>query len=288
MNKNIVVDVPHDGTSGYDIAKDYLSVDEQTLSGGRDFGAREIFLGHEWALHEVVGECYRDLMDLNRVPRDSSPDGRFKTHGMCLDGSPPGVELWKSARIPGDVKIELQGLGRTYKLKLMEALNDTRARLILFGHTMPHLGSGSSTSELAAGDTNALVSIGNGGDKDGEGSNLLLPAEQAQFLRKKIETLLSQELGDDLLSACTKESGDVVSLNDYSGRASAKRYTPKSDNKRPSVLIEFNRSLIGHAEDPMFEALNQRGLKIDPVDRKESLHKIIGQALKVFQDKYLY
>jgi hypothetical protein len=114
MNKNIVVDVPHDGTSGYDIAKDYLSVDEVTLSGGRDFGAREIFLGHDWAVREVVGECYRDLMDLNRVPRDVGADGRFKTHGMCLDGDPPGEHLWKSGKIPGDVKIELQGLGRTY------------------------------------------------------------------------------------------------------------------------------------------------------------------------------
>lgn len=287
MERNIVVDVPHDGAEGFDLAEKFLKVNERSLRGGKDFGARHIFLGHEWALHEVTGDPYRDLMDLNREPDDTGDDGFYKKYGMCLDGSPPGVELWKNSEIADNLKEDLSKYKEAYQSSLKAAVNDTRAQLILFGHTMPHLGSGSSTSEVKAGEPNALVSIGNGGDEKGEGDNLLLPSSQAQFLKQKIEQLLDEELGSDKLCQYTGESGKVTSLNDYNGQTSARR-TPKTQNREvPSVLIEFNRSLIGHPDDPMFEVLRQRGILFPEIDQQGILKRILDNAMQAYQQKFI-
>ena len=286
MEKNIVVDVPHDGTEGFSFAAEKLNVDERTLSGGRDFGAREIFLGHPWALHEVVGEVYRDLMDLNRLPRDLGDDGRYKKYGMCLNGQPPGVSLWKDPKVPAEIKEDLRPFGKNYKFKLQQALSDTRGRLVLFGHTMPLLGSGSSTATVPAGEPNALVSIGNGGEANGEGDSLLLPAEQAQFFRQRLENLLSEYFDTSTLTSLTGEAGKVVGLNDYSGRMSAQRQAKTSSGQRPSVLIEWNRALVGHNEDPMFDVLDQQGLKMKKEDRISALHEITGTVVAEYQTQY--
>lgn len=53
------------------------------------------------------------------------------------------------------------------------------------------------------------------------------------------------------------------------------------------MLIEFNRGLIGHPADPMFEALSQKGIKLKQLDRTAALHKITRQAIEAFQQRYL-
>jgi formiminoglutamase len=245
----IVVSVPHGGWRVAEEVRDIWALSESDAFHDGDPLTARIYDFSDRALHQLVMEYYRAVVDLNRAPDDSAPenkDGVIKSH-TCYD-----VEVYRPGCLPGEElkRTLLDRYYHPYYRRLERCLRDTRTRLGVDCHSMAAV---SPPIEADAGTPRPLICLGNLGDERGRAvapsARVSCSDEMLRFMVDEFERAFRHE---DVEVAVPAVATMNVPFN--GGRITR----TMAEHGVPFVQIEMSRAL--YIAEPFFD---ERTLEVE-------------------------
>lgn len=252
----VLLEMPHGGYLTPDEVKSYLH--PKFTPGDRredsDEFTDELYTGLPSKPHALQFMIWRAHADPNRNCDDLHSDGAVKTH------TSQGVKIYQSdLGLPIQVREEvIERYIRPHRKRLLELITSPEIEKVLFCHTMPGIGTRTSSDK---GELRPLFMFGNGGDDDGN------PADSAyapKELLLRLAQIIEAGLGrlDVDFNFC-----DVIRFNHpYTGINSLARFEPEQLAGKTPLTIEINRDLLLHNPEnikPTRDLVNQIVLAIN-------------------------
>jgi N-formylglutamate amidohydrolase len=242
----VLLELPHGGhLTPYEV-KPYLH--PKFTPGDRredsDEFSDELFLNLPAAPHVLRFMIWRAHADPNRPCDDLRADGAVKTL------TSQGIKIYQSDRgLPDSVRRQvIDRFIRPHRAKLGELAASPAIEKVVFCHTMPGIGTGTSADK---GELRPLFMFGNGGDDKGNPGH---PCYAERALLLALAEIVETGIGDlDVdFNFC-----DVIRFNNpYSGANSLSRFEPEALCGKHPFTVEINRDLILHNPDNIAPARN--------------------------------
>jgi N-formylglutamate amidohydrolase len=235
----VLLELPHGGHLTPHEVKPYLH--PKFTPGDRredsDEFSDELYLDLPAAPHVLRFEIWRAHADPNRPFDDLHPDGAVKTL------TSQGIKIYQSDRgLPSQVRQQvIERYVRPHRQRLAELVSSPDIEKLVFCHTMPGIGTGTSEDK---GELRPLFMFGNAGDEKGNPPNDCY-AERALLvaLSEIVETCVG-DLDVDF-NFC-----DVIRFNHpYNGINSLTRFEPEALRGKHPFTVEINRDLVLHNPD---------------------------------------
>ena len=232
----VLVELPHGGHLTPDEVKSYLH--PKFTPGDRredsDEFSDEIYLDLPAAPHILRFLIWRAHADPNRTCDDLDADGAVKTL------TSQGIKIYQSDRgLPKQVRQQvIDRYIRPHRQRLAELLLSPMIEKVVFCHTMPGIGTGSSADR---GELRPLFMFGNAGDEKGHPPNDCFAARDLLLTLAEIVETSIGDLDVDF-NFC-----DVLRFNHpYTGINSLSRFDPQDLRGKHPFTIEINRDLLLH------------------------------------------
>ncbi len=235
----VLLELPHGGHLTPNEVKPYLH--PKFTPGDRredsDEFSDELYLDLPAAPHVLRFGIWRAHADPNRPFDDLQADGAVKTM------TSQGIKIYQSDRgLPSQVRQQVvDRYIRPHRRRLAELVSSPAVDKLVFCHTMPGIGTGTSEDK---GELRPLFMFGNAGDDKGNPPNDCF-AERALLvaLSEIVETCVG-DLDVDF-NFC-----DVIRFNHpYNGINSLSRFEPDVLRGKHPFTVEINRDLMLHNPD---------------------------------------
>jgi N-formylglutamate amidohydrolase len=235
----VLLELPHGGHLTPNEVKSYLH--PKFTPGDRredsDEFSDELYLDLPAAPHVLRFMIWRAHADPNRPCEDLEADGAVKTL------TSQGIKIYQSDRgLPTQTRQQvIDRYIRPHQRRLAELVASSAIEKVVFCHTMPGIGTGSSADK---GELRPLFMFGNAGDEKGNPPNDCF-AERVLLL--SLAEIVETSVGDlDVdFNFC-----DVIRFNHpYTGSNSLSRLDPADLRGKQPLTIEINRDLLLHNPD---------------------------------------
>lgn len=252
----VLLELPHGGHLTPDEVKSYLH--PKFTPGDRredsDEFSDELYMDLPSAPHSLRFNIWRAHADPNRQCDDLHADGAVKTH------TSQGIKIYQSDRgLPIHAREEvIKRYIRPHRERLLELITGAEIKKVLFCHTMPGIGTRTSTDK---GELRPLFMFANGGDQEGIPADpVYAPRELLLHLAQIVEAGVG-DLDVDF-NFC-----DLIRFNHpYTGINSLARFEPEQIAGKFPLTIEINRDLLLHNPEniePVRNMVNQAVLALN-------------------------
>jgi N-formylglutamate amidohydrolase len=235
----VLLELPHGGHLTPSEVKTYLH--PKFTPGDRREDSDEfsdaLYLDLPAAPHVLRFMIWRAHADPNRPWDALEPDGAVKTL------TSQGIKIYQSDRgLPSQARQQIiDRYIRPHRQRLAELVASPAIEKVLFCHTMPGIGTGSSGDK---GELRPLFMFGNAGDDKGNPSNECYAERTLLLSLSEIVETSVADLDVDF-NFC-----DVIRFNHpYTGIHSLSRFDPEDLRGKQPLTIEINRDLMLHNPD---------------------------------------